>query len=61
MTIHIQDNGKGFDMNMVNGGHGLANMHQRTASLGGSCSVHSEIGKGTRIEAKIPIANISDG
>lgn len=60
LIITIQDNGKGFDLNQMNGGNGLKNMHQRASSLGGSCLVHSAAGEGTRIEAKIPVANISD-
>ena len=60
LIIHIRDNGKGFDINRMNGGNGLKNMSLRTAALGGSFEVNSTPGSGTSITGRIPLANISD-
>ena len=60
IKIDIQDNGLGFDQLSVKYGHGLANMKQRTQSLGGDFTVHSSPGEGTRIESQIPLAKFSD-
>jgi hypothetical protein len=57
ITLLIHDNGKGFlpagpD---VNNGHGLQNMQERVKLMHGKMEIQSGIGKGTRIEIKIPV------
>lgn len=59
IAITITDNGRGFDTNSMKNGHGLRNMKQRAALLGGDCRFSSSPGRGTTIQVQIPIANIS--
>jgi signal transduction histidine kinase len=56
--LRIEDNGAGFDPDQRFGtGHfGLANLRGRAAAVGGTLSIHSEAGKGTRIIVRLPIA-----
>jgi signal transduction histidine kinase len=60
MLISIGDNGKGFNPTESSGGNGLVNMKRRTQYLGGTFSIHSLPGSGTKIQISIPITNISD-
>jgi signal transduction histidine kinase/ligand-binding sensor domain-containing protein len=61
-SLVIQDDGQGFDSACAAGpsgsasgaaGHGLRNMKERMAALGGSCVVHSAPGHGTRVELSV--------
>jgi signal transduction histidine kinase len=56
VELEIADDGSGFDRDAVadKGGMGLVNMRQRAEELGGSLSVASSLGKGTRIHVSIP-------
>lgn len=58
LALEVADNGRGFDPATAGGaGHlGLQNMAARAASLGGSLSVDSASGRGTRIIVRIPAA-----
>lgn len=58
--ITITDNGKGMETEAVRKGNGLNNIKERTAMLGGTCSINSSPGNGTAIRCSIPLANISD-
>jgi signal transduction histidine kinase/ABC-type uncharacterized transport system substrate-binding protein len=63
ILVSICDEGKGFDAS-VNGepGLGIKSMKERARLAGGYLNIHSEQGKGTRIEATVPIqsrANLS--
>ena len=58
-SLIIEDDGRGFDPESVTpnprgprvaSGHGLPNMAARMLSIGGRCTVRSEIGRGTRVE-----------
>ncbi|MEW6363333.1 MAG: two-component regulator propeller domain-containing protein [Acidobacteriota bacterium] len=54
----IHDDGQGFDCRMVKprgGGRGLAGMKARAERLGGTLSVSSEPGNGTRVSFAIPL------
>jgi signal transduction histidine kinase len=60
VTIRIDDNGCGFDVNsMLNKpGYpcwGLLGMIERAALVGGTCQITSEDGAGTLVEVVIPI------
>lgn len=57
ISIVIADNGRGFDeITLPDGkGNGLANMKNRLQRLGGNVGIHSEPGKGTRVEIIQPI------
>jgi two-component system, NarL family, sensor histidine kinase DevS len=48
VELRIADNGRGFHEPLE--ASGLANMRDRAGLLGGTCTIHSAPGKGTRIE-----------
>lgn len=60
-TLTIQDDGKGFDVSKLTGversgrGSGLFTMRERTSMLGGSGYVESQLGKGTKLIATVPL------
>jgi NarL family two-component system sensor histidine kinase LiaS len=55
VTMMIQDNGIGFDINAAHNGLGLSSMRERTGVLGGSFTVMSEPGQGTQIIVALPV------
>jgi len=54
----LSDDGRGFDPRHRRGsGHfGLANLHDRAASVGGRLDVESSPGNGTQIIVRLPLA-----
>jgi signal transduction histidine kinase len=56
--LRVEDNGVGFDTGRRFGtAHfGLANLRGRAAAVGGTLTIESEAGKGTRIIVRLPIA-----
>jgi signal transduction histidine kinase len=60
LRITIIDNGKGFDpaaaARLTSGGLGLVSVRERVARLGGTLSVESRIGAGTRLLVDLPVA-----
>jgi signal transduction histidine kinase len=65
LKVRIEDDGKGFNpagMNGLNGGHfGLTVMEERARRFGGAFHLQSTPGKGTVVEAAIPIVGTRDG
>ena len=58
--ITIADDGQGFDTRQSVAGQdhfGLAFMRERMAQVGGDLEIESELGKGTRIKLRVPIAH----
>lgn len=61
-SLTITDTGKGFDpallvgKTLAEGGSGLRNLHRRAELLGGTFTLHSQPGAGTRVEIRIPRA-----
>jgi signal transduction histidine kinase len=55
--VSVSDQGKGFDMNDTksNEGLGVRSMGERARLLRGSFKIHSKPGRGTRVEAAIPL------
>ncbi len=53
LEIRVRDKGRGFSLSELgqNGGLGIRSMEQRARLLGGNFEIHSELGKGTRVEA----------
>lgn len=51
LTLHIQDDGRGFNVNEVHGeGHfGLKGMHERALTIGAELTVESQPGRGTSV------------
>lgn len=59
-VLSVDDDGRGFDTGRRPGlGHfGLANLHDRVASVGGSLRIESEPGQGARIIVRLPLADV---
>jgi len=57
LSIHIRDDGKGFNLNGNSSGSGLSNLKNRMATLKGEIKIRSEEGKGTEIELSLPLSN----
>lgn len=57
ICLNIEDNGVGFDTEMVmhKGTLGLIGMRERLNNVGGKLEIYSNIGKGTRISGKLPV------
>jgi signal transduction histidine kinase len=53
----IEDDGRGFRPGQTKG-LGLIGMHERVAALGGTLEIHSEPGKGTQIEVRLPFPQL---
>lgn len=58
LVVNVSDNGHGFDPHATRGnGHlGLAGMRERVEILGGTFAVESELGRGTNVSARLPLA-----
>jgi len=57
-VVSVTDDGCGFDLNQRSShGHGLAGMRFRVQSGGGTMTLRSARGHGTRIEAALPIGS----
>jgi signal transduction histidine kinase len=55
LKVAVEDNGKGFDIDSLPPGrNGLSNMRRRLERLGGSCTVDSKPGRGTRVCFVLP-------
>ena len=54
LTLNIVDNGNGMDAD-ITPGVGLESMKERAAELGGTFTIHSTPGSGTRIEVNLPL------
>jgi signal transduction histidine kinase len=54
--VRVEDNGRGFDAaSLPVGGHGLAGMRFRMRSCGGELMLDSAPGRGTTVEARLPL------
>ena len=58
LSITVEDDGKGFDVNIIRqkDGIGLHSMQQRIALLGGRMDIDSAIGKGTSVNIELPVS-----
>ncbi|MBI4300765.1 MAG: hypothetical protein HY677_06480 [Chloroflexi bacterium] len=62
VKVSVEDDGQGFDVQgffeLANGTQslGLLGMRERAELLGGTCSVTSAPGRGTRIDVEVPVA-----
>jgi signal transduction histidine kinase len=65
LFIRVSDNGHGFApaaRNGESGGagrHGLENMRQHLADVGGSCDIQSQPGRGASVELKVNLESIN--
>ncbi len=57
ITMTIEDNGIGFDINKVDASqsHGLLGIRERVYAMSGRSSIESTHGKGTKVEVQIPL------
>jgi signal transduction histidine kinase len=68
LTLQIEDDGAGFDMDEIlsenfrpeMGGNGLVNMRRRAKDLGGTCEIFSELNQGTKIILNIPLQHLEN-
>ena len=62
LTLSVSDDGRGFDFEEGYGksGHwGLKNMQERAAQIRGTCKIATAVGRGTRIEVRVPLSSWS--
>ncbi len=55
VCLRVTDDGAGFAPDTATGGFGLSGMAERAELVGGHLDVHSGPGRGTTIEARIPV------
>jgi signal transduction histidine kinase len=54
LFLEVDDDGRGFDVDMTTWGMGLSNLRERVESLGGVLQVESTPGEGTTVRATFP-------
>jgi signal transduction histidine kinase len=54
LTIEVDDDGQGFDVELTRSGMGLQNLQERVGSLGGVFQIESTPGEGTTVRATFP-------
>jgi signal transduction histidine kinase len=58
VRFSIRDDGAGFDTQFVRG-LGLLGMEERVRRLGGRLEIHSELGRGTVVQAELPVVELA--
>lgn len=61
LVLDVSDDGRGFDSSLPPKGMGLANMAARAKALGGTLTVDTALGAGTRVEARLPVRRAGAG
>jgi PAS domain S-box-containing protein len=56
LVAEVTDDGRGFRPGTTPGGVGLRSMRERTIALGGKLEIESEVGEGTRVRLRVPLA-----
>nr|WP_276532459.1 sensor histidine kinase [Cytobacillus horneckiae] len=56
ISVVIVDHGKGFDSQKITRGVGLFSMEERARSTNGKLTIHSVLGKGTKVALSIPLS-----
>jgi signal transduction histidine kinase len=54
VLLEVDDDGGGFDPKGPSTGMGLANLHERAGSLGGTIEIDSSVGQGTTLRITFP-------
>jgi len=52
--LEVDDDGRGFDVDLTSWGMGLTNLRERVKSLGGTLEIESVPGEGTTVRASFP-------
>jgi signal transduction histidine kinase len=55
LLFEVADDGAGFDLDAHGTGHGFVNMGDRVGAIGGTLSVTSAPGQGTRVHGVVPV------
>ena len=55
VEIRVEDDGDGFDLDNAQRGRGLKSQQRRAQRLGGSLSIDSSLGNGTRLSLRLPV------
>ena len=55
ISVMIEDDGIGFDLNQNRNGIGLTNIYNRAESYNGTVDISTEPGKGCKLKAVLPI------
>jgi signal transduction histidine kinase len=58
IRLSLWDHGSGFDPESAKPGLGLVSMRERLRHVGGSISITSRPGAGTRIEVRVPLQHV---
>jgi two-component system sensor histidine kinase UhpB len=60
LTLTVTDDGVGFDLDRMpaSGGLGIVSMQERARLARGDVIIHSEPGRGTTIEARVPLGSV---
>lgn len=56
LTVAVADNGRGLPASEASSRHGLRNMQERLADIGGVCHVASQPGQGCQVTFTVPLA-----
>jgi len=63
LVLRVQDWGQGFDALLIQKDEaehlGLVSMQERAQMINGVCKIESELGKGTSVEVRIPLASLA--
>lgn len=55
LPVRIADDGAGFDPASAVEGAGLRNIADRVAAAGGTLNIDTALGRGTRVQARLPL------
>jgi signal transduction histidine kinase len=61
LAFEVTDDGPGFAVGRLRPGTGLMGMTDRVASVGGTLSIDSAPGRGTRVGGRIPVGRLEPG
>ena len=54
VLLEVDDDGRGFDVDLATWGMGIENLRDRVASLGGTFRIDSTPGEGTTVRVRLP-------
>ncbi len=59
LSLLVEDNGKGFNLDQNTSGLGIQKMRIRAVAIGGRCNITSKLGVGCRIVVYVPLSRLS--